>query len=56
EQQILNTNRQRQTSLDERIRSLFNHNPDNDKTINNNNNNIIITKDLSKTSSYKFRN
>jgi hypothetical protein len=32
EQEILNTNRQRQTSLDERIRSIFNHNPDDEKT------------------------
>ena len=36
EQQILNTNRQRKTSLDERIRSLLNNHPNEDKTINNN--------------------
>ncbi|CAF4381020.1 unnamed protein product, partial [Adineta steineri] len=32
EQQVLNTNRQRKTSLDERIRSLLNNNPNQDKT------------------------
>ncbi|CAF1438176.1 unnamed protein product [Rotaria sordida] len=44
-QQILNINRQRQTSLNEYISSLFYHNSNEDKTIND----IIIKDSLSKT-------